>query len=105
MYVLRAGNTKQQAVILQKWDDFRIYKSVKFSECWHRHLHCESNAGFVENTQRFIQKIREKTFYKKEQGSNKRRLYTSAELIAKYYKNVGILARESQAEAQEQQDN
>ena len=54
LYVLRAGTTKQHAVILQKWDDFRIYKSVKFSECWYRHLHCERNANFVENTQRFI---------------------------------------------------
>lgn len=43
LYVLRAGTTKQQAVILQKWEDFRIYKSVKFSECWYRHLHCERN--------------------------------------------------------------
>lgn len=96
LYVLRAGSTKQQAVVLQKWDDFRIYKSVKFSECWYRHLHCERSKQFVDNTQRFIQKIRERPFYKKEQGSNQRRLYRSAELIAKYYKNVGILARENQ---------
>lgn len=95
LYVLRAGSTKQEAVILQKWEDFRIYKSVKFSECWYRHLHCERNKQFIDNTQRFIQKIREKAFYKKEQQTNVRRLYTSAELIAKYYKNVGILAREN----------
>lgn len=85
-------------MILQKWEDFRIYKSVKFSECWYRHLHCERNKQFIDNTQRFIQKIREKAFYKKESQSNVRRLYKSAELIAKYYKNVGILARENQAE-------
>lgn len=102
LYVLRAGSTKQASVILQRWDDFRIYKSVKFSECWYRHLHCERDQQFIENTQRFIQKIREKPFFKKEPNSNTRRLYKSAELIAKYYKNVGILAREEQrAEAAE----
>jgi hypothetical protein len=101
LYVLRAGSTKQQAVVLQKWDDFRIYKSVKFSECWYRHLHCERSKQFVDNTQRFIQKIRERPFYKKEESTNQRRLYRSAELIAKYYKNVGILARENQKEVAE----
>lgn len=63
IYVIRTGSNIDQGVILQSWEDFRIYKSLRFSECQFRHLYCERSKEFVKMTQRFIQNVKDKPFY------------------------------------------
>jgi len=42
------------AIILQPWNEFRIFRSQKYSDCWFRHLHCDRNDKFLLMTQYFI---------------------------------------------------
>jgi hypothetical protein len=64
-------------------------------------LHCNRNDLFLKKTQNFIQKIRDKQYVSNEGTSNgeeiKRRLYRNAELIAKYYRYVGLLVNDKKS--------
>lgn len=76
----------------------------------YRHLHCVRDEAFVAKTQYFIQQVHEQPFvlYKNSKGAKnvipkdeeegekvpefqQRRLYRQAELIAKFYRYVGLL--------------
>jgi hypothetical protein len=65
LYVLRAGDCIDRPLILQTWNEFRINKRAKYSECWYRHLYCNRNEEFMLKTQNFIQEINENPFVNK----------------------------------------
>ena len=75
------------------WDEFRCFKSMKFSECWYRHLHCMRDSDFLEKSQRFINKIREEplTIMPSDEDMGKvsktqQKLFKSGELVAQFFK-------------------
>ena len=47
LYVMRTGNSLEQGIQFTAWDDFRLFKSMKFSECWYRHLHTLRDEEFL----------------------------------------------------------
>lgn len=91
---------KNQArgVILEPWEDFRIYKNQNLQDCWYRPLYYERNDLFLKKTQNFIKRIREKPFVVTRIGPGKtdKRLYKHAEVIAKFYKYIGVLPGENE---------
>ena len=103
LYVMRVGYNMQAPLIFQPWNEFRITRSERFSDIWHRHLYCNRDDEFIQKTQEFVQTLIENPFVidkKKKVGSDgsaQQRLYRNAELLAEYYKYVEFLpnAKES----------
>ena len=62
IYVMRVGTDIDNGIILQTWDDFRIYKSAYLENCWFRHLYCERNDKFLSNSMKFVQRMRDKPY-------------------------------------------
>ena len=65
IYIFRVGNVvhnKARGIILEPWDDFRVYKNQNLQDCWYRPLYCERNDQFLQRTQNFVKKIREKPY-------------------------------------------
>ena len=93
LFVLRVGTSLSHPIVLQSWEEFRIHKNQKYQDCWFRHLYCDRDDKFLKKTQIFIQKIREEP-YKDTTATGKdnaKRLYRNAELVAKFYKFVGMI--------------
>ena len=101
VFIIRVGNNLDQGIVIQSWEEFRIYKTQKYNDCWFRHLYCDRDDEFLQKTQNFIQKMREKPFVTKKadptqkESVDRRRLYRDAELISKYYKVVHILPQQN----------
>lgn len=62
VFIIRIGTSLDQGVVIQSWEEFRIYKAQKYNDCWFRHLYCDRDDEFLQKTQNFIQKVREKPF-------------------------------------------
>ena len=71
LYVLRVGTDPNQPIILQSWQDFRLFRSQNYSDCWFRHLYCERNDDFLIKSQYFIKRITENPHINKEVLPNK----------------------------------
>lgn len=40
MYILSAGDSIHKPIFFMPWNEFRIVKSLKYTDMWYRHLHC-----------------------------------------------------------------
>jgi len=54
LYVLMVGTNMSRPIILQPWNEFRIFRSQKYTDCFFRHLHCQRDDNFLLKTQYFI---------------------------------------------------
>jgi hypothetical protein len=50
VFIVRVGKSFDQGIIIQSWEEFRVYKAIKYSDCWFRHLYCDRNDAFLEKT-------------------------------------------------------
>lgn len=101
---MRVGDSLSQGIQLWSWDEFCQYKSMKHSECLYRHLNTIRDDKFVKKSQDFIKQIHEDPqiiSQAEEQFGNtnevqrisntKRRSIRCGELIASFYKAVGLI--------------
>ena len=50
LFILRVGTSLAAGVILQPWEEFRVYKSQRLQDCWFRHLYCDRTDLFLKKT-------------------------------------------------------
>lgn len=50
LYVLRVGPSLNHPLVLQKWEEFRIFRTQRYSDCMYRHLHCVRDEAFLAKT-------------------------------------------------------
>ena len=62
VHVIRVGNTLDHGIVLQSWEDFRVHKAQKYTDCWYRHLYCNRSDEFLQKTQMFVTKMLNKPY-------------------------------------------
>lgn len=54
MYILTAGDTVQNPIYFLPWNQFRIEKSLHYTDMWYRHLYVERSQDFMMKCENFI---------------------------------------------------
>lgn len=83
---------------METWHNFKIYCIKTDTVCWYRQLTHERDPYFFERTHFFVTKIMENPFVvnqemvsRKSEKKVEMRLYKHGEIIAKYFKQVGLI--------------
>ena len=93
--VIRPG-TSEQGIMIDDWEQFKLFKYQKFTDVIFRHIHVDrSTEQFSQSVQKYIEDIQNEPnteYVDKKSNETIKRPFTPAELVAKFFKDTQLVA-------------